>query len=343
LFFLFRESKFQKMEKAGIFDGSVRSNAPAKHTWIRTDGDRHLGFGHLLRCQALAAYLPEFTFLISESSMPFLPQGIPYLNVGSDFSVAEAEHLSSLIQPGDLLVVDSYKATPNYVHAARSLGLQTLQINDLPQMALPVDVLLNHCPGLSPADFPANPHTDYWLGLEYRLLRPEFQQPSAPFNSAQPPHLFVCFGGTDGGSLIRNALDWAAGLSPTFRVSAVVADPQSHVSSIFPGLTLHSNLNAAQMKSLIADCTLAWVPSSTLALECLVAGLPMIIGMTADNQAFLHRGLQQFPAVASIDSWHSVHPRALIELSQQMGALTPGKRPIPPTSQLPAKLHTLLF
>ena len=322
------------MEKVVVSGIEGLSAHSLKCAWIRTDGDRNIGFGHLLRCQALTAFLPRFTFLVSESSVPFVPDGISFLVVSSDFSMEEAKRQAGLFGPGDLLVIDSYSATPEYVDAIRTLGFKTLQINDLPYDALPANVVLNHCPGLSLSDFPAFPDTEYWLGLEYRLLRPDFQQPLSMSATKKAPHLFICFGGTDGGSLVINALEWASGLNPRCQVSAVVANPHSYIPSLFPGLTLHSNLSSADMKSLMDNCTLAWVPASTLSLECLVSGLPIITGLTAENQRFLHRGLLDFPAVASIGQWNELNPDELLTLSNTMLNQPAVERKIPPSTKL---------
>jgi spore coat polysaccharide biosynthesis predicted glycosyltransferase SpsG len=341
-FFRFQEKVFQKMENLDALNPSIPFNNPLKKAWIRTDGDRNIGFGHLLRCQAIANYLPTFTFLVSESSVPFVPNDIPYRLVEPDFSVQSALKLATFLAPGDLLIIDSYLATSEYVKTIRSLGFKTLQINDLPQDALPANVVLNHCPGLSMSDFSISPGTNYWLGLEYRLLRPDFQKPASINPHKKNPHLFLCFGGTDGGTLIHRALDWASNLSPDFRVSAVVANTQMHAYSLFPGLSLHANLNASQMKSIMADCSLAWVPASTLALECLLLGLPIITGLTADNQAFLHRGLLDFPAVASIGHWDAANSNELIRLSLSLVHQTTVDRNIPNQNLLSNQLLKLL-
>lgn len=330
------------MEKVSSFEVFERPKGQLPHTWIRTEGNRTVGFGHILRCQALASYLPSVTFLTSESSLSFLPAGLSGLQVSPHFSAREAQNLANLAKPGDLLVLDSYSATVEYLEAARQLGLRTLQINDLPKDALPADVVLNHCPGLQLADFSVQLKTEYWLGLEYRLLRSEFQEPHLEVKPKSNPHLFLCFGGTDGGDLASKALEWAAQLIPACRVSAVVGNAQMHLGSLFPGLTLHSNLTAAQMKALMAECSLAWVPASTLALECLVSGLPMVIGTTAQNQVYLHRGLRAFSNVASIDSWLSVDPHELLDVSHKMLESKPSEQPHIPPSQLPATLLKFL-
>ena len=330
------------MEKASVFGADFRGDDSFKHAWIRTDGDRNIGFGHMVRCQALAAFLPKFTFLVSEPSVPFVPDGIPFMVVASDFSVLEAEKQSLMFESGDLLIIDSYLATADYVRSLRQGGIKTIQINDLPQDALPANVVINHCPGLSLSDFPALPETEFWLGLEYRLLRPDFQQPASIDPLKKAPHLFMCFGGTDGGRLVQNALDWASQLGPAYRVSAVVSNTQSYIGSLFPGLTLHSNLSASEMRSLMAECSLAWVPASTLSLECLVSGLPMIIGITAENQRFLHRGLMEFPSVASIGQWVKLNPNDLLTLSNAMLNQPAIERHIPSSTKLSNRILKLL-
>lgn len=288
------------------------SNFNSPQHWIRTDGDRELGFGHLIRCQALLQHIPNAIFLISPHSQPFLPKEIPCQIVPTTFSQQSAQALSKWVKPGDLVVVDSYAANEAYIRELRRMGCKTIQINDIPSEALPVDVVINHCPGISASDFSDCPHRSYWLGLAYRLLRKEFQQLPGRASKPNTPHLLICFGGTDGGSILRKCLEATSLLNSEWTITAVVGDLEQAARIAPSRVKLRSRLHATEMRELMLGSSLAWVPASTLALECLMSGLPMITGCSATNQSYIYNGLASFSSVRRIGDWDSVHSADLI-------------------------------
>lgn len=296
----------------------LNSNFGASRCWIRTDGDQHIGLGHLMRCQALMQHLPHAVFLIGQHSQPYIPNGIPYHVVPSGFSTQSAQALTEWVRPGDVLVLDSYATNDAYVHALRDMGCITIQINDIPGEALAVDLVINHCPGITEADFSPCSHRSYWLGLAYRLLRKEFQQLPPPQPKPSPPHLLICFGGTDGGSVLQKCLEATTQLNPNWTVTAVVGDLEL-ASRIAPSrVVLRSRLQAPEMRELMLDSSLAWVPSSTLALECLMSGLPIVTGRTAPNQSYMYNGLASFSSVRRIGDWNAVFPADLISTTTDL-------------------------
>jgi hypothetical protein len=68
----------------------------------------------------------------------------------------------------------------------------------------------------------------------------------------------------------------------------------------------------------------------------------MIIGITAENQRFLHRGLMEFPSVASIGQWVKLNPIDLLNLSNAMLNQPAIERHIPSSTKLSNRILKLL-
>jgi hypothetical protein len=72
------------------------------------------------------------------------------------------------------------------------------------------------------------------------------------------------------------------------------------------------------MRDLMLNSSLAWVPASTLALECLMSGLPIVTGRTASNQSYMYDGLASFSSVRQIGDWDAVLPADLISTTTDL-------------------------
>ena len=308
--------------------------------FLRADGNAHIGLGHLSRCMALADRLGAFGqvhFLLSASSAEAaLRLGLSQqLLVPESFSFDTACALVTQLNPGDWVVIDHYALNQAYLDGLKAADIGTIQINDLPEQALAPYALLNHCPNLTPQDFPSEKtKPKHWLlGLEWLLLRSPY-----PSLIANPPEkgdgLFLCFGGTASGGQLQKCLQWLHDSNYSSPVRVICPSPAeaAFVAKRFPMLKISAFSQQAShaMATLMRASAVAIVPSSTLALEALAAGVPLLTGTTAQNQKFLAQSLKAFLGVIQLGPWDNVGPQdflaALSRLSH--GASSP-PRPLP--------------
>ncbi len=120
-----------------------------------TEGGPAVGLGHLSRCAALARAAgagARLSFLLSEDTpvVPFLRDvRAEILRAVWSVDPAHAFRTLSEVAP-DVIVVDSYTATPDLLVSLRALA-QVVAVDDLGDRPLPVDVVVNG--GQGPRDF----------------------------------------------------------------------------------------------------------------------------------------------------------------------------------------------
>lgn len=307
---------------------------------MRADGNSHIGLGHLVRCMALADRLSNYGqvhFLLSASSAEAaLKLGVSHqLLVPEAFSFDTARALIPQLSPGDWVIIDHYGLNQAYLDVLKAADIGTIQINDLPDQALAPFAILNHCPNLTPRNFsPETPKPTHWLlGLEWLLLRSPF-----PSLIANPPEngegLFLCFGGTSSGGQLQKCLQWLQESEYSNPIRVICPDPTeaAFVTKRFSTLKIAAFAQQAShaMASLMRASAVAVVPSSTLALEVLAAGVPLLTGITAQNQSLLAQGLQAFPGVEQLGAWDKVSAKDFLNALARLSHQSP-----PPPRSLP--------
>ncbi len=307
---------------------------------MRADGNTNIGLGHLARCMALADRLGNYGqvhFLLSAASAEnALRLGISQqLLVPEAFSFDSARALVPQLSPGDWIIIDHYGLNQPYLDALKSADIGTVQINDLPDQALAPYAIINHCPNLTPKDFPAiTANPNHWLlGLEWLMLRSPF-----PSLIANPPEngegLFLCFGGTASGGQLQKCLQWLHESHYSNPVRVICPDHADAVfiAKRFPKLKISAFARQAAhaIASLMRASAVAIVPSSTLALEALAAGIPILTGITAQNQSLLAQQLQAFSGVEQLGSWDKVSSKEFLNaLARLSHCSSPPLRPLP--------------
>lgn len=306
-------------------------NFPTKRLVFRADGNATIGLGHLVRLLALADMLrglapgvfvvraptPAVAQLITEAGWALhpLPAEPPL--------PAEAEWLAShFLQPTDVLLLDGYEFDPAYQQRLRQSRGGLVYIDDLRAWPVVADVLINHSPGVVPADYQAPPTAELLLGPAFSLLRAPFLAAAARPRAAGPAtSALVCFGGADPLGLTARTLAALLALPAVRRIGLLVGaafgadETLRAAAAAHPEreIRVHRNLGAAELVALLQAHDVAVVPASTVLIEALVLGRPAITGYYADNQralaAYVHAHQQAF----SVGNFADLAPAALAE------------------------------
>ena len=158
-----------------------------KSILIRTDGNKDIAAGHLMRCLSIAQALHEkkvsvFFATADETSAGLLRtffgpgEDYPIFILHSDYRKpdSETDSLISLFSQFHIgcLLVDSYFVTPSYLETLSEVT-KTAYIDDLYSFDYPVDLLINY-DAIIPENFYQQARRRL-LGLLYALKETVFQ------------------------------------------------------------------------------------------------------------------------------------------------------------------------
>lgn len=288
--------------------------------YVRTDGNRSLATGHLVRCLSIADACHtlgmEVRFLVSdEESRSLLQDFLSDTSIQPSIQVLETAvydnlekelpEITSLLSDCDIrvtcdkpvLLLDSYYVTEKYLNTVRSFA-KTAYIDDLWLFDYPVDLLINYDIA------PDSPFSDcsgskkMLLGVSYTPLRRQFGETNYIFRQ-QVSHILVTTGGSDSYHfclrLIKFLTEQAPQLLPLpsgsralFCLEIVIGrlnadkDALAALSEQYPFITLHENVS--DMASLMCQCDLAVSAAGTTLYELCAVGVPTISFTMADNQ-----------------------------------------------------------
>lgn len=281
------------------------TNSPARRLIFRADGDATIGLGHLTRLLALADELRGLApgiFVVREPTAAVAQllagEGWPVYLLPSDHSLAaEAEWLATeWVLPNDVLLLDGYGFTTTYQQCLRQSGCGLVFIDDLRAGPVVADVLINHSPGITPADYDAPPAAQLLLGPAFSLLRRPFLEAiSPPQAAADISSALICFGGADPLRLTARMLEALLTFPQLRQLSMVVGgafgdiDALQKLAAQHPDrhISLHQNVAAPVLVTLLRAHAVAVLPASTMLIEALVLGRPAITGYYAKNQQAL--------------------------------------------------------
>ena len=271
---------------------------------IRADGNGQIGLGHVVRSLALAEIVDQQfaqVLLLSQDPPPAVQRlaaghGRPLRTLPAQPIRQELYTLPDLLRPGDIVVLDGYHFPLVYQQAIKALNCRLVVIDDLRQPTV-ADLVINHGPGVTPADYEAPPSTRFCLGPAFSLLRRPFREQAALPAAAPRPitSALLCFGGADPLGLTARSLTALLALPQVVKVGLVLGAAFSggaalrQLAELHPGRTVnfYEQLSASEFATVFGQYDVAVVPSSTVLLEALVLGRPAITGYYADNQAAL--------------------------------------------------------
>ena len=184
LLYLFLCKRYNKHK---IIKGRGAMNTE-KSILIRTDGNKDIAAGHLMRCLSIAQALHEkkvsvFFATADETSAGLLRtffgpgEDYPIFILHSDYRKpdSETDSLISLFSQFHIgcLLVDSYFVTPSYLETLSEVT-KTAYIDDLYSFDYPVDLLINY-DAIIPENFYQQARRRL-LGLSYTPLRKQFSR-----------------------------------------------------------------------------------------------------------------------------------------------------------------------
>lgn len=277
---------------------------------IKTKGNKKTGYGHFYRCLAIAERLKNKVKCI------FLTDDFQEFNqlldtcefndievIKRDYS-DETSQLYNLKKQVDTILIDDYDINQTQITELKNIGFKTIYIDDLLLDFTSIDCLINHNQKHSEADYSGNAEK-YFIGFDYLLLRKQFlNEAKEEYKPQNNNEVFIAAGGTDYYSVSRSIIEQTLLNKNISKVNVLIKAPIADFEEN-PRVIFHSNLNTANLISLIKKCNIAITSASTLALECLCIGTNLILFTIAENQKELNTFLVENALASSIGDWDS--------------------------------------
>ena len=284
--------------------------------WIRADGGREVGMGHIVRCLAIASALRELgedvCFLTADdSAVPFLEErGQAYKILHSSYARPEEELgvlLPILAGSGKgALLADSYYVTCEYLKQAGNC-IPVCRMDDMGIADLPADMVINYNIFADESLYlkaGKGVKTVYLTGTEYAPLRPEFRNVSYQVRD-KAEKVLITTGGSDRYNLAGQILELALNTPDTGGLEYCVVSGafNAHSGQLAKLAENHHNVhiysNVADMAHLMQECDIAVTAGGSTMYELCAVGTPAICFSFVDNQekiveGFRERGLVSF-------------------------------------------------
>jgi UDP-2,4-diacetamido-2,4,6-trideoxy-beta-L-altropyranose hydrolase len=287
--------------------------------FIRADGSNQIGLGHLVRCMALAEMLKfdyDITFVCKQ-----IPGKSADVIKELNFKlliIDEEESFVSQLKSKQIVVLDHYELGSSYQNIIKQKGCELVCIDDLHQEHFYADAIINHAPGVKSNQYDAEAYTQFYLGLDYVLLRSEFrEQANRNRKIERINNVLICFGGADTYNITYTILKTVVRSGMFKRINVIVGNSYNYISVLTRFCANHKNiqcfydLTAGQMVEVMHESELAIVPASSIAIECHAAKQVLLTGITDENQNDIHNGLVKFNTVKTIGDFRNLDPEIL--------------------------------
>jgi UDP-2,4-diacetamido-2,4,6-trideoxy-beta-L-altropyranose hydrolase len=296
-----------------------------KNVFMVTGGNNKTGYGHLFRCTSLAKVLAKnytCSFLLLDTPK----ENITVVDEKKHFhqQVEMLNYLETHSSKHDLVVIDNYLIKEDFIKEVKSLNLKTVSINDLPELALPTDLIINHAINLQPDDFKVS-SSKLLLGKEYLLLRSEFFEPQEKYLlEPAKEQILICFGGADPLGLSLKILGFLKPYLEKYQVAVMTnSDPLKKGLANFKkenplfDIYIYSNLNGIEVVQLIKKSKVAIVPSSTISLECMCVNIELITGYFVDNQKVLSKSIRDLNLAINVGDFTELDEKTFDQYFQK--------------------------
>lgn len=254
---------------------------------FRADAGQSIGYGHFIRTLALADMLKNdfdcvfYTQEPSEYQKREMEAVCPFRALPAD-DTRFGLFLNQL-EGDEIVVLDNYFYTTDYQKKIKEKGCKLVCIDDMHDKHYVADIVINHGLVVKPDDFDCEPYTMLALGANYILLRSPFLQ---PLKYKQRENLVVVnFGGSDPYCFTEKVVSMLLEINVPYEITTILGDKTYLSEENKKRVRILRNLSANQMADLFEVSAFGILPLSTVFLEAISRGLPLMTGYFADNQA----------------------------------------------------------
>lgn len=310
---------------------------------VRADSSVAMGFGHVMRCLALAQAWREqggVVTVVTRAPAPniverFRREGVDlHLLQSAPASLDDAIETCAVARTAhaDWIAVDGYHFDAAFCRSLRAAGTPLLMIDDLAQHDLAnADVILNQNAYATPELYEHSASgRRLLLGTTYALLRREFAVAEHGKRAISPGrHLLLTFGGSDAVNATERMLNVVVDtIAERLRITIVAGAANPHVRSLEAAARracarheVEVLVDPPDLPACMAAADLAISASGSTALELAALGVPMALVITAENHRRVSECLAAMGAAVSLgDMAGAFLPEAGARIAQILGS-----------------------
>lgn len=264
--------------------------------FVRADGGRGIGLGHLVRTGALGTELQRaghrVIYLVRECdgvARRLVEDRFPVVRLVEDLFDPVTGRSRAPSAPREWLVLDRYGWGTRVHRALRRAGWRVLCMEDGRARRCAADLVVNQNLGADRLRYRVPRDTRLLLGSRFALLRPEFQHrpPTRRTFPVRARRVLVTFGGSDPEGLSGRILKILRRIASDAEIRVVIG-PSGRAPEGLRRSEAVRSATAARMRSLMEWCDLAVTAPASTCWELAYLGVPMAVLGYADNQRSVH-------------------------------------------------------
>lgn len=271
--------------------------------FFRADADRDIGYGHFVRCLALADMLKNhfqcvfYTQCPTEFQKQQLREVCPFVELPSDSS--KFEKFLSVLTGREIVVLDNYFNTAEYQRKIKERGSVLICVDDMHKDHFFADAVINHSLGIGRGDYSGELYTNFFLGLDYALLRKPFLE-ALRCDECKPKKnknldVLVCFGGADKLGIAERIANKLCVLDKVRSINLLSIDGSKRLDT--DKIKYLENQSAEDMVRLFQCSDLVVIPSSSIMKEALTCKATILGGYFVENQINSYIQFQRLGAI----------------------------------------------
>ncbi len=282
--------------------------------YFRADGNNQIGLGHVTRSLALADMLKDIfecifvTRFLSEYIIEEVQKSCSSFIKIKEENNDHFDEFLTYINKKDIVVLDNYFFTTNYQKKIKSIGCKLVCIDDMHDKHYVSDVVINHGPGLTEAQFSVENYTNLCLGLDYALLRKPFLN-VVQRKRTELKKCLVCIGGADKYNITSKILKLLDENLNIETIDIIVGsgflfktELENLIDCSKKQVKLYSGLSSNDMLDRMESADFGIFPASSISFEAISAGLPFMVGYYVENQVELYNNLTKVYNVFGLDN-----------------------------------------
>ena len=303
---------------------------------IRADGNAKIGAGHLMRCLTIADELRKlvdihkilFVCADLQSAELALKRGYEAFLLWSDPCDMEAEipawsRIPVENKKTNVIVVDSYFATKNYLQKIGEYGSITL-MDDMGEKCFPVDRVINYNAFADTKhyeDLYKDSDTELILGSVYVPVRPQFRRGLYQIRK-KAENVLITTGGGDidniAGQILRHIQEKETGEMLNYHLTIGKFNPHfEHLKALEKqSVNVHIYHDVQDMAGLMRRCDLAVTAGGSTVYELAAVGVPFICFSYAENQEKITEYISREEIAFSAGAYHRNREAVLEKIAE---------------------------
>jgi len=271
---------------------------------IRADGSNGRGYGHVVRCTALAQALKakgaEPVFVMKEEQgMEFVKDKFTAIKIKGASLEKDLVQTKEIVQETNAVAVvtDSYDFDEKYLAGLSTGNMKVVTVDDLNKLKeYPVAIVVNQNIYAKEMNYSFGGRT--LLGTEYAMIRKDFLETKGEAGGNTVPKVLVSAGGSDFNNVAAKAARAFAGMPEKFEPVFVLGKKTEEKKAIYEALHGWGNSFRVEewvedMPLLMKSCDFALSAAGTSIYELAFCGTPTLTAVQADNQEGIAEGMEE--------------------------------------------------